>query len=397
MRSQLLTDMPTANTTSADTHVFLRELLARLGSGEREFDDQSDQIARDLEINDASLWQSLPADSDYHGVTLLVEPVIGALARRTPSAVPDTARRAFLALASRHRQLAVARERCVDRLLTAFAVAGVPLILLKGAALAHLIYPTPELRPMSDIDILIDPADAQAAVKIAERLGYVFAARHQTRFNGRKHHLPTAETTESGFRIALEIHTDTMSPDQPHSLTLSTIAAEPQLIRRGAEADGLALGHTDMLRHLARHAFEPTRQIRLIHLYDLWRYQAIFHDEIEWGDLEARFPYVLVALRLISHVFPTTSPTSSLTRPCPAGIGYGMRPLAEIAAASESAAAKLSALFAPPAWWLHGFYGVPLEQSLFLCKTFRHPAMVARWFLTRFAAGAALPGFRYAD
>jgi hypothetical protein len=221
-----------------------------------------------------------------------------------------------------------------------------------SAALAHLIYPAPELRPMVDIDILIDPAKTETAMRVAGDLGYIFAPRHASKYARRMHHVPPAMTTQSGFRIFLAIHNDAMSPNHPHRLSFSTLASKPQPFRRGAGPDGLALGHTDMLRHLARHTFEPARQIRLIHLYDLWRYQTIFRDEIDWREIKARFPYVIVVLRLVSHVFPSAqSATAPLrTEPAPAGVGFGMMPLAEIAAANMSPLAKMSALFGPPAW-----------------------------------------------
>jgi hypothetical protein len=394
MRFHFSTDMSAGGT--ADAYALLRKILAELAPGERGIRPQAERIARELEVKGASLWEQLAGESDYHGVTLLIEPIIAALFRKTQNAAPADVRRAFFALVSRHRQAAVIRESCVDRLLTAFAAADIPMILLKGAALAHLIYPTPELRPMVDIDILIDPAKTEAAIRIAGDLGFTFASRHASKYAKRMHHVPPAVTNQSGFRIFLEIHTDTMSPYQPYSLTWATLTARPQPFRRGLGPDGLALGHTDMLRHLARHAFEPARQIRLIHLYDIWRYQTIFRDEIDWREIEARFPYVLVVLRLISYVFPimpsTTDPTSPACAPCPAGVGHGMAPLSEIASSDISVVAKLSALFGPPAWWLHGFYGVPLDESLLICQTIRHPAMVARWLLTKFFSPVQLPG-----
>jgi hypothetical protein len=392
MRSRFLTDMSAAGT--ADAYALLRTILAELGSGDRAIEDQAEQIARELDVDDASLWEQLAGESDYHGVTLLIEPVVAAVLRITPSAIPDSARRSFFALASRHCQAAVARESCIDRLITAFAAADIPMILLKGAALAHLIYPAPELRPMVDIDILIDPAKTETAMRVAGDLGYIFAPRHASKYARLMHHVPPAMTTQSGFRIFLEIHNDTMSPDQPYRLSFSTLAAKPRPFRRGAGPEGLALGHTDMLRHLARHTFEPARQIRLIYLYDLWRYQTIFRDEIDWRELTARFPYVIVVLRLVSHVFPSAqSATAPLrTEPTPAGVGFGMMPLAEIAAANMSPLAKMSALFGPPAWWLHGFYGVPPERSLLICRTVRHPANLARWLLRRWAAASGLLG-----
>jgi hypothetical protein len=372
---------------SSDAYLFLRAMLTAIGPGPQDIVSRTCEIAQCLEVPNANVWQHLADEANYHGVTLLSGPIIATLPASEPGAVPVDARRGFLALASRHRQAAAVRESCVDRLLEAFAAAEIPVILLKGSALAHLIYPNPEVRPMVDIDILIDPANAEPAMRVTRDLGYVFESRYESDFSARMHHLPEASIVQSGFRISLEIHTDAMSTDQPFSLTFSNLTAPPQPVRRGAGPDGQALGHTDMLRHLARHAFEPAGHIRLIHLFDLWRYQAIFRDAIDWQDIAARFGYVIVVLRLVCCVFPDNPPELVPWKigPCPAGAGLGMIPLREIAASNLGPIGKLSALFSPPPWWLHGYYGVPLEQSLLLCRTVRHPATVLRWLLRRWA------------
>jgi Uncharacterised nucleotidyltransferase len=382
-----------ANDEYTDAYGVVRALLIDRGPDDCRVASEATEriLLRCPEIKDAWFWRTLADEAEYHGVAPLIEPMITALSRKKPEAVPDDVRRAFVALASRHRRAAVAREKCVDQLLVAFATAGIPIILLKGAALAHRIYPSPELRPMVDIDVLIDPADTERAVAIARSLGYSFACRHGSRFANRMHHLPVATTTQSGFRIALEMHVDTMSPNQPDSLTLATLASKPQPFRRGSGPNGVALGHTDMLRHLVRHAFEPARRVRLVHLYDLWRYQTIFRDEIDLREIAARFPGVIVVLRLVSYVFASPHsadhPFSAVSEPVPAGLGLGMVPLSEIATADIGLNAKLAALFNPPAWWLHGFYAVPPEKSLLVCRTIRHPATVARWLAKRLVAG----------
>jgi len=46
-------------------------------------------------------------------------------------------------------------------------------ILLKGAALATQIYPHMAMRPMEDLDILVQPRDASQAISILHNLGYV--------------------------------------------------------------------------------------------------------------------------------------------------------------------------------------------------------------------------------
>jgi hypothetical protein len=382
-------------TRPTDSYSLLRALLTALGPA-RNFTAEPSQIIPEVEVGDLSLWQQLVGETDYHGVTLLLEPIVAAVLRATPGAISDDARRAFYALASRHRQLAIVREDAIDRLLAAFSVAGVRAVLLKGAVLAHQIYPAPQLRPMLDIDVLIDPVQAEAAVKAASDIGYRFASRHSSKFAGRLHHLPVGEITQSGFQIYLELHIDAMHLDQPRRLTFSDLASPPRPFRRGSGPDGLALGHTDMLRHLSGHAFDPAHRVRLIHLYDLWRYQAIFHDEIDWTEIETRFGHVMTVLRLVAQVFPklpsaAASPEIEAVA-CTEGLGLAMLPLSDIAASDMGLRGKLAAIFNPPAWWLHGFYGVPPEQSLLVCRTLRHPAMVARWLLARGAVFAGLGG-----
>ena len=393
MQSWLLNGATAANQDCVDAYGLVRALLTDRGwNGCGVASEPTEQLLlRCHEIRNAQLWSTLADEAEYHGVTPLIEPMIAALSRKRPEVVPDDVRQAFVALASRHRRAAVAREKCVDQLLEAFVTVGIPIILLKGTALAHQIYPRPELRPMVDIDVLIDPTDTERVVAITRGLGYSFACRHKSRFAGRMHHLPAATTTRSGFRITLEIHVDAMSPDQNDSLTLSTLSVKPQPFRRGSGPNGVALGHMDMLRHLSRHAFEPTRCVRLKHLYDLWRYQAIFHDEIDWRELAARFPGVIVTLRLASNVFARPRPFGADFEPVPAGAGFGMVPLSEIAASDIGFTAKLAALFNPPAWWLHGFYGVPPQKSLLICRTIRHPVTLVRWLARRLSACISAP------
>lgn len=366
------TDLP-------DAYALLRALLTALGPT-GDVAGRAEQIVAGTAVADTSLWQQLVGETDYHGLTLLMAPIVEARLKTSPGIISDDARRSYFALASRHRQLAAIREAAVDRLLAAFAAAAVPLILLKGAALAHLIYPAPELRPMIDIDILIEPGHAEAAVRAASDLGYAFASRHPSKFAGRLHHIPVGEMVQSGFPIFLEIHIEAMHLDQPRRLNFSNLASTRRPFNRGAGPPGFALGHIDMLRHLAGHAFDPAHRIRLIHLYDLWRYQAIFHDEIDWRQIETRFAEVTVVLRLVSQVFAGAPPS--------AGLGLGMIPLSDIAASDMSLRDKLGAIFNPPAWWMHGFYGIPPQQSLLVCRIVRHPAMLARWLLAR-AAGLA--------
>ncbi|HEX6207427.1 MAG TPA: nucleotidyltransferase family protein [Actinomycetota bacterium] len=67
---------------------------------------------------------------------------------------------------------ALALERELLRLARAFADAGVELIVLKGPAVAHTIYPDPSWRPFGDLDVLVRTADWRRACSLLPELGY---------------------------------------------------------------------------------------------------------------------------------------------------------------------------------------------------------------------------------
>lgn len=58
------------------------------------------------------------------------------------------------------------------KLLNFFVEQNIPVVVLKGFALAHAIYPTPESRTKSDIDILIDPKYHQQTKQVFSQQGY---------------------------------------------------------------------------------------------------------------------------------------------------------------------------------------------------------------------------------
>ena len=339
---------------------------------------------------DADLWTALVNEAEHHGVAPLVGPALAEWSRQNPAVVPDDVIRTFAVLASRHRRAAAERERCIDELLGAFAAAGLRVVLLKGACLGHLIYDAPAQRPMADIDCLVAPADAERAAAIARALGFQFAAYHVSRFASRMHHLPSAERTQNGFKISLEIHTDALAPDDGGSLTLPTLSEDLRSFARGDGPAGLAFGHVDMLRHLTRHALEPARRLRLIHLLDIVRYQAVFRDEIDRDRVARQFPALAAALDMIGLVFAPDMTAGSM--PVPDGVGFGMTPLSELLVSDMGVGGKLRALLDPPPWWLHAYYGVPADKSLLPCRMMRHPAKVTGWIARRLLAVVNSPG-----
>src|SRR6187402_1512724 len=73
--------------------------------------------------------------------------------------VPAALRAAFDAAAHREVAVEALRHRETRRVLMALSEAGVPTLVLKGAALAYTHYPAPYLRARADTDLLVRPAD----------------------------------------------------------------------------------------------------------------------------------------------------------------------------------------------------------------------------------------------
>jgi hypothetical protein len=79
-----------------------------------------------------------------------------------------------LAASARRQQQRADAQVPQDRIvLDALSVAGVECLVLKGAALGHLLYEAPYLRPRIDTDLLVrDRAQAQRAIAALQQLGY---------------------------------------------------------------------------------------------------------------------------------------------------------------------------------------------------------------------------------
>ena len=107
----------------SDAYAVVRALLTDRGANDCGVaGEATEQVLLDChKIRGGQFWGTLAEEAEHHGVAPLIGPMITALARLRPEIVPDDVRRSFVALASRHRRAAVAREKCIDQLLVAFA------------------------------------------------------------------------------------------------------------------------------------------------------------------------------------------------------------------------------------------------------------------------------------
>ncbi|MBB6134269.1 hypothetical protein HD842_002411 [Massilia aurea] len=229
-------------------------------------------------------------------------------------------------VALRHRRLTGYE---VERIRSALAQLGLPLILLKGAAYAMAGLPSGRGRLFSDIDILV-PKDSLDQVERALML-HGWASAHHDAYDERyyrtwMHELPPMVHLRRGN--AIDVHHAILPETAP-------VRPDPALLRAAARAipgEQGALGiYTlcphDMFLHSAVHLFfggEFDQGLR--DLFDLHRLALHFDTEPGfWDGLVARADALeltrplFYALRYITHTFGTPVPAATLAAAAPFG------------------------------------------------------------------------------
>ncbi len=146
--------------------------------------------------------------------------------------------------------------------LDALETAGVRVLVLKGLALGHLVYPHPGIRPVCDVDLLIDHSQAALSQSTLESLGYTCAVKY--------FHQVTYKSVDSrGFVHNLDLHSAISE-----SATINREFSFDQLLERsipltalGAQARTLC--YVDALLLACAHIAQHRAWARLIWLYDI--------------------------------------------------------------------------------------------------------------------------------
>ena len=125
-------------------------------------------------------WQGVGVDgeitdflarADYHGVAPLVDVCLRnpLLTNGWPDAIRSRCRQRAIFEAVRN----LAQHGEIARLLKGFHEAQLRPLILKGTALAYNLYPSPALRPRSDIDLLVPACDKRRSEEVMRSMGYV--------------------------------------------------------------------------------------------------------------------------------------------------------------------------------------------------------------------------------
>ena len=292
------------------------------------------------------------------------------------------------ALSMRHSLVANARYKTIAEISQVFTDNGIPMLALKGLALAPMIYPEDRLRPMRDMDILVPQDKEQLAAELLRGIGFKLPKQQANKYMRDSHQLPNATKKVDGFTISVEVHHDALSRDVVGNLRYEDLVDKIQKVQ-WREISLSTLGHTDMLHQISRHleGLHPGAVLKLINVLDVVQYAEQYIDEINWQEIKTDYAHVINTLRCLHLISPLSdrlqNEIGGVTNAQPSGIGEIMLPLSTIFNQRSSVKQKFTLLFKPSDWWLYLYYNSSPTNSLWVIKYIRHPLRVITWLWQR--------------
>ncbi len=268
---------------------------------------------------------------------------------------PPTPIRATLDAARRGAALVLTRRRALMRqLLPALDAAGIDAVVLKGFALAHQVYPAPELRVMNDLDVWVDETRLVEAEAALRPLGWRVHWRHAPLAEQVAHGVVQLSTGDP--LQLLEVHARPASLHESVPDEVPAIWSRRRRTRLG-DIDALVLAPEDQLLHACVHVARHHHFIgALPRLLDVSLMVANAGDHFDWPALALRARragaagWVAVTLAAAQQQFAAPVPADALAR-------FGIREaddLARLACAQAWAVYEAgvfpTSLLARPTW-----------------------------------------------
>ena len=351
----------------------LLSLCARIKSNEADYQ----QLARTAA--DFAAWEELVTQAELDGLG----PLLYTHLQAAGAPLPPSVKRQLQGLYLRHRQANQVRAQVLGEILSCYRAAGIQALVLKGAALAHLLYPQPGLRPMRDLDLLVQKSEVRPAQQLLADLGFQAHLPQDETLPGK--HLAAASRYTAGLSVSVELHHNLFNTGSSASMEIGDLTGPPLPFTLG-DSMAYTLGYEDLLWHLCRHLIIVSQSIRLIWVADIVGLAERFVAEIDWERIERQSPFVLSTLSLLHFITPLSTtllekaPLKIGRRPAGVGLEFAGWPRLSLATQRHKGYRRiLSDTFFPPAWWLRLYYGFGSARPLFWCRWVKHPLQILGW------------------
>lgn len=240
--------------------------------------------ASELERLTESDWHDLIQQARSHAVLYLL---YHRLKKRNldsyiPADILQTVRTEYFEQAWRNNSL----YNDLSKILKALQQENIPVILLKGAHLAQIVYSNIALRPMSDIDILVKKNDLPKAKDLLLELGYTpLKDIDIATACASSQHLPPMVKQDAP---PVELHWTIENSTRPFTIDIEGLWQRAQPTSVGG-VDTLTLSPDDLLLHLCLHT-------SVHHLFsnglrafcDILEIIRHYQDELDWKTVQRR-------------------------------------------------------------------------------------------------------------
>ncbi len=248
-------------------------------------------------------WPAILAAAMAEGVA----PFLHLLLREqewTPATVQESLRQAYIDTALRNALLLDE----LGRVLRLLAQAGIPAIILKGAALAEAVYGNAALRPMLDLDLLIPAERVAEAVALLEEIGYQSAGVEVAAGVTLAYENEVMLGKNDCTGTALELHWSLI--DSPHYQRTLAMAwfwqtGQPAMV---AGAPARVLGLEAQVLHLCAHLLLHHRGRGLLWQMDIVALLHAWGGRIDWDLVLAQaaaFDLVLPLRQVLAELAAT--------------------------------------------------------------------------------------------
>jgi hypothetical protein len=200
---------------------------------------------------------------------------------------------------------------------------GIDLILLKGAVLSTAAYPDSCLRSMTDIDLLVRPADAEWALRLIEAAGFrcpgrfLYVPPHDAkRSSGPAGAEVAVPLQKTGTRACVEVHTQLESAEPWYPVPTDELWKRAEVFRWG-DLQCKTLERHEFLLHLIMHLSEHHLfEHGLRALLDVHLWIELHGETLDWTWICAEAvrrgyaQWVHLSLRIVHDAFATPVPAN---------------------------------------------------------------------------------------
>ena len=278
--------------------------------------EQSDELKSQIQFASRKIdnWQNLLIEAEKQGMA----PLVNYHLRKSDVSVPQEILRGLSALALRHRLINQVRTDTLIELGASFRQGENPFLVLKGIALAHMLYPDPALRPMKDMDLLVKVEDCERATQFLLDNG--FKQIIDKFFHPSALHLPTFSKEINGFKISIEVH-HRLLPEKNGEYW--GYAGKFKLPNQGFSLSKNVCFETinkeEFLYHLCRHTFfsyHNLEPLNMIWVADICNFAEKFKNEMDWQFIQSNYPIVQHTLGALHKIFPLSNELLQIGNMC---------------------------------------------------------------------------------